>query len=124
MSSSPDWACSFEWHSPDNWPAVMLSSQQHINLRRIAREAIANALKHAHPENIVFDIDLNDKELCLRFSNDGAMTDPSGWIPNRGLNNIKYRVAEMGGSHKWGIEQVGANTRYCYLTVRVPLSNK
>jgi signal transduction histidine kinase len=111
-----------EWQSPDKFPAVMLSSQQHINLRRIARETIANALKHAHPDNIHLKVDLDHKELCMCIGNDGAITDPSGWIPNRGLNNIKSRVDEMGGSHKWGIEQMGTNTRYCQLTVRMPLT--
>jgi signal transduction histidine kinase len=112
----------FKWYSPDSWPAVMLSSQQHINLRRIAREAIANALKHAHPEHIRIEIDLDTNELGLLISNDGVISEISGWVPGRGVNNIKYRVAEMGGSHKWGIDQDGVNSRYCYLDVRIPLS--
>ncbi len=111
----------FEWRSSDGWPAVMLSSQQHINLKRIGREAIANALKHAHPENIIMEVALNARELCLRVSNDGAVTEPSNWIPGRGLNNINSRVTEMNGSHEWGIEQAGANKQYCYLAVRIPL---
>lgn len=112
----------FEWHSPDSWPAVMLNAQQHINLRRIAREAVANALKHANPANIIMQVELDTQELCLRIGNDGAIAEPSSWIPGRGLNNIKSRVAEMGSSHKWGIEQVGTNKQYCYLAVRIPLS--
>jgi signal transduction histidine kinase len=111
-----------EWHSAASLPTVMLSSQQQINLQRIAREAISNALKHAHPEHIAIRIDLESNELCLRVSNDGAITEISGWIPGRGVNNIKYRVAEMGGSHKWGIEQLDANRQYCCLAVCVPLS--
>ncbi len=117
-------AVRFEWRSPAEWPAVMLSSQQHINLRRIAREAIANALKHAHPQNIFVEVGLDFRGLCLRIGNDGAITDPSSWVPNRGLINIKSRVAEMGGSHNWGIEQLCAEGRYCQLTVCVPLSDK
>jgi signal transduction histidine kinase len=112
----------FEWHSPDKWPTVILSSQQHINLRRIAREGIANAIKHAHPANIRLEVDLKGKELCLHISNDGAITDPAGWMPNRGLNNIRSRIGEIGGSHKWVIEQAGDNTRYCRLTVCAPIS--
>ena len=112
----------FEWRSPVNWPAVMLSPKQRINLQRIAREAIANALKHAEPEHIAIEVDLANNELGLLISNDGAITGITSWIPGRGLNNIKYRVAEMGGSHKWGIEQSGANKQYCYLAVRIPLS--
>lgn len=111
----------FEWLAPDKWPAVMLSSQQHINLRRIAREAIANALKHAQPGNVIMEMELVGRELCFRISNDGTKTEPSSWIAGRGLNNIKSRVSEVGGSHEWGIEHKADNKRYCYLAVRMPL---
>lgn len=112
----------FEWLAPDKWPAVMLSSQQHINLRRIAREAIANALKHAQPESVIMQLELVGRALCFRISNDGTKTEPSSWSAGRGLNNIRSRVAEVGGSHEWGIEHNTANKRYCYLAVRMPLS--
>lgn len=111
----------FEWHSPHQWPAVMLSSQLHINLRRIAREAIANALKHAHPSGIIMQVELDGNELCLRIQNDGTDSHPSSWVPGRGLNNIKSRAAEVGGSHEWGIEYKAANKRYCSLALRIPL---
>ena len=112
---------SFKWHSPDRLPAITLSSGQHINLRRIARESVANALRHAHPANIILKVWLGDDMLSLSVSNDGAISDPTGWSANRGLNNIKSRVAEMGGSHKWVIEQTTTGERYCTLVVNVPL---
>ena len=113
----------FEWRSPvDSWPPVMLSSQQHINLRRIAREAIANAIKHAAPQNIIVEVDLNPMGLLLWIANDGATSDPSGWTPGRGMNNVSARVAEMNGSHKWGIERERDDEQYCYLTVHIPLT--
>ncbi|HEY0665940.1 MAG TPA: hypothetical protein VGD24_07740 [Gallionella sp.] len=112
----------FEWRSPEHWPEVMLSSQQHINLRRIAREAIANALKHAHPGNIIVDVSLSANAICFGVCNDGAISAPSGWKPNRGLNNIRSRATEMGGSHKWSIEQREDDRQYCRLTVCVPLT--
>jgi signal transduction histidine kinase len=111
-----------EWRSPASCPALMLGSQQQINLQRIAREAIANALKHAHPQYIMITIDLDNNGLGMRICNDGAIGEISGWTPGRGVNNIKYRVAEMGGSHKWGIEQDEVNSQYCYLDVRIPLA--
>lgn len=112
----------FKWISTDDWPPIKISSPQHINLRRIVREAIANALKHAKPENIILQAEVNMHNFCLRISNDGILSDPSDWSPNRGLNNIKSRVEEMGGSHKWGIEREEDNKQYCRLTVCAPLS--
>jgi signal transduction histidine kinase len=111
----------FEWHSPDQWPDIAINAVQHINLRRIARETIANALKHAYPKHIRIEAQLNERVLFLRISHDGTFTDPAHWISNRGLNNIQYRVTELNASHTWGIEQRIDHKRYCQLSVHIPL---
>ena len=112
-----------EWYSPSEWPSIVLDSGQHINLKRIARETVANALRHAHPCNIKIDaqVDSDNTSLCIRISNDGLISDPSSWKANRGLNNIRSRVEEMRGSHKWVIEQMDAHTSHCVLELNVPL---
>lgn len=110
------------WYSPATWPEFMLSSNLHINMRRIIREAIANALKHAQPKKVIIKVDLVDGELCLQSSHDGQIVDPSTWTPGRGLNNIKTRVAEMGASHKWVIDGAEGDAQYCKLTLCVPLA--
>ena len=112
-----------EWHSPAVLPATMLSSLQHINLKRITREAIANALKHASPENMIVHVTLGKDELHMRFANDGQISEPSTWIAGRGLNNIKFRVSQIPGTHKWIIEQKSGDKQYCVLDVHIPLSN-
>ena len=112
---------SFQWRSADHWPAIVMSSGQHINLRRITREAIANALKYAHPASLIIEVILEENRLLLHISHDGTITEPSGWIANRGLNNIKSRVAEMDGSHEWMIKQGADQIRYCQLAVNIPL---
>jgi signal transduction histidine kinase len=112
----------FEWHSSDQWPEIAIDANQHINLRRITREAIANALKHAHPQHIRIEAQLNALALCLRINHDGEFSDPATWISNRGLNNIKHRVLELNGSHTWGIEQRLDNKQYCQLALLIPLT--
>ena len=111
----------FNWRAPERWPDAILNSQQHINLRRVVRESIANALKHANPASIMIEAGMRMNELCLRIRHDGANSDPSSWVPGRGLNNIKSRVEEMGGSHKWVIELESTNRQYCCLNVCIPL---
>jgi signal transduction histidine kinase len=111
----------FECRSPDQWPEVLLNSQTHINLLRISREAIANAIKHAHADKIIFDFRIENYLLYMKFSNNGLISQPDTWVANRGLNNIKSRVLEMEASHKWVIEQGDGNNRYCTLEVIVPL---
>jgi signal transduction histidine kinase len=110
-----------EWYSSEHWPEIIFTSQQHINLRRIARETIANALKHAQPQHLILHIEYIADDLHMRICNDGEISDPANWIPNRGLNNIKSRVAEMGASHKWVIVEKANKQRYCQLAVTMPL---
>lgn len=112
----------FEWLSVSPWPELTLNSNLHINMRRIVRETIANALKHAHPKLIIMEVELIDKELYLRINHDGQLAEPANWAPGRGLHNIETRVAEMGASHKWGIVEAAENKQYCKLTLCVPLT--
>lgn len=112
----------FEWYSPTSWPELRLNSNLHINMRRIVREAIANALKHAHPRVVIVRVELVDGDLNLQISHDGQLVDPSNWTLGRGLNNIKTRVAEMGASHKWMIDDVGVDEQYCKLILCVPVA--
>lgn len=112
----------FEWRAENTWPERILNSTIHINLRRIVRESIANALKHAHPETVILKVELIAQELCLCLCHDGKLVEPTQWIAGRGLNNIKTRVAEMGASHKWGIVEGASNKQYCTLTLCVPIS--
>lgn len=112
---------SFEWHSSSIWPESLLASNLHINMRRIVREAIANALKHACPRVVIIKTDMVDNKLNLQLSHDGQLIDPSRWTPGRGLTNIRNRVDEMGASHKWEVDDLSAKQRYCRLTLCVPI---
>jgi two-component system, NarL family, sensor histidine kinase DevS len=113
-----------DWRAPAaDWPEIRLNSQQHINLRRILRETLANALKHARPLHCRIEVFLEGKQLSLKICSDGNASDPSCWVPGRGLNNIKSRIAEMGGSHRWVIEQPAEGGRYCCLETHILLSD-
>lgn len=111
------------WQAPEKLPEVMMSPQQHINVRRIVRETIANALKHAAPETVLVEMDALPATLCLCVGTDSIISNPADWKPGRGLNNIKTRAAEMNASHEWGIEQRGER-QYCCLTMYIPLGAK
>ena len=62
----------------------------------VAREAIANAVKHAEAKNITIGIHMNDEKLFIEISNDGKL--PMGEITlGGGLKNIKRMVEEKKG---------------------------
>lgn len=113
-----------EWRTiVEKWPDILLNSPCQINLRRIVRETIANALKHSQSQHFVMDITYENGMLRMCLCSDGNSVDPSVWVPGRGLNNIRSRIAEMGGSHKWVIEQREDGRRYCCLDALIPLAN-
>ncbi|MBE5865002.1 MAG: hypothetical protein E7292_02150 [Lachnospiraceae bacterium] len=65
----------------------------------VAREAIANAVKHAEAKNITIGIHKKEDKLCIGISNDGRV--PGGKIsPGGGLSNIKRMVEQKRGRFK------------------------
>lgn len=65
----------------------------------VAREAIANAVKHAEAKTITIGIHEKDKKLLIEISNDGKL--PAGKIaPGGGLTNIKRMVEEKRGQFR------------------------
>lgn len=89
------WIGEQPWTVPDSIREV---------LSMAAREAIANAVKHAAAKNIIIGIYKNDENLCIRISNDGKL--PAGKISmGGGLTNIKRMVEEKKGQFKVDINE-------------------
>ena len=70
-----------------------------LHLYRIAREAVANAVKHARCSRITVALELAAGELTLRVVDDGPETVP-GAVPaaGLGLGILKHRARQIGGS--------------------------
>ena len=111
------------WSQPDEVPAVYLDNHQWVNWGRILREAVTNALKHAHPYLVMVDIECNDQELKLKVFNDGSNLPLQDWVAGTGITNIKRRVAELGGTAHWGM-QTQDFTKGVLLTVCCPFEKK
>ncbi|HEY5036362.1 MAG TPA: sensor histidine kinase, partial [Chthoniobacterales bacterium] len=66
-----------------------------LNLYRIAQEAVANALKHGNPGEIIISLERDRKELRLTVEDDGSgivKKNPKGM----GLHIMKYRAGVIG----------------------------
>ncbi|GAB3097859.1 sensor histidine kinase [Lysobacter terrae] len=89
-------------------------------LYRIGREAILNALHHAHARNIEIELGYHSRELRLRIRDDGigmkelATSRPGHW----GLNGMYERSKRVGG-HFEIRSRVGAGTE---VSLRLPVS--
>ena len=70
-----------------------------LHLHRIAREAVANAVKHARCSRITVALERAAGELTLRVTDDGPETGP-GAVPTAGLGLgiLKHRARLIGGT--------------------------
>ena len=70
-----------------------------MHLHRIAREAVANAVKHARCSRITVALERAAGELTLRVTDDGPETGP-GAVPTAGLGLgiLKHRARLIGGT--------------------------
>jgi two-component system, NarL family, sensor histidine kinase UhpB len=67
-------------------------------LFRIAQEALANAAKHAGAETVTIELDQDEREARLSVSDDGRGFDTGSASGGFGLQTMRERVEEVGGS--------------------------
>jgi signal transduction histidine kinase len=79
-------------------PGVRVNSEEREALLRIAREAVANALRHGNPSWIKVEL-WNGSHVHLRVTDDGDGFDPMA-VPDRdrfGLTSMAERALAVGG---------------------------
>jgi PAS domain S-box-containing protein len=68
-------------------------------LFRIAQEAVANALKHGHPEHLQITLDADDQRILLCIENDGIPIPPEeARGDGMGLHLMRHRARLIGGT--------------------------
>jgi signal transduction histidine kinase len=107
-----------DWRQADALPERILGQKEVVNLGRILREAISNAMQHAKPQRVVVNIDYVLAHLVIEVRDDGVGRAQGDWKPGRGLRNMELRAGELGGSLRWqDVEPQG-----CSVQCRIPLS--
>lgn len=81
---------------PDN---AELGREQSAVLYRVAREVLANILKHAEAHAVEFSLELDRDQAVLRIGDDGRGFDPDAATPERhlGLRIMRDTTLEAGG---------------------------
>jgi two-component sensor histidine kinase len=83
---------------PAQLPHYPLSTEERHNLFMAVKEALNNVLKHAHATEVRISLALEDRDLRIVVADDGC-----GFLMNgshnggNGLNNMKERLARIGG---------------------------
>jgi signal transduction histidine kinase len=104
-----------QWnYYPDALPRK-LSARAHVNLTRILREAISNALKHAMPSQITINLQTSGECSEITVSDNGRMGHDSSWVEGNGCRIIRQRVEEIDGELEWKTDQG------CTLCIRLPV---
>lgn len=86
------------WHESAPLPQIKLGSLKELDLARILREALSNALRHGDASAIDIVVTPSPQQLTLSIANGGAQLPPRDWRPGLGLRGMRQRVRRLGGS--------------------------
>ena len=78
-----------------------INARQKINIERILKESITNAICHAYPSFITMDFRIEHQCLNIQMTHDGKINPIEDWEKGKGINNIKTRTHEINGSVTW-----------------------
>jgi len=109
------------WTADELPPELLLPARTHLQLTRILREAVSNAIHHSGGRHCAVRIGFDGSTLTLEVQDDGrGMAPDSGGQRGHGLPNIERRVRLLGGEHRFSAPPGdGSGT---LLAVRIPLS--
>jgi signal transduction histidine kinase len=75
-----------------------LAANQEVVLLRSAQEALANVRKHAAAGRVAVELRFADPGTCLAVTDDGIGFDPDAATVGYGLDGMRRRVGEIGGT--------------------------
>lgn len=84
------------------WVEADLPPDAADNVYRIAQEALANAMRHAHATNVKISLTMTDQVLELSVRDDGrGLREETMHQPGLGLRIMNYRAQAIGGNVEW-----------------------
>lgn len=98
-----------------------LTPEQNIHLYRIIREALANAIKHAHAQHVWIDLVREPHRLAVSVSNDGTpLVAAALRRDGLGMRQMRMRARLLGGE----LELRGNGNNHTVLEIILPLTLK
>jgi len=98
-----------------------ISSRQATNFKRVAQEIITNILKHAEANNVRVESRFIDGLFTLSVCDDGSTKLMKDWINGRGVNNIRTRMEESGGTVRWNQRIIGEQLAGTCVDINIPI---
>lgn len=90
-----------EWFQLDDLPNPELDDAQAMHLFRIGREAVTNALRHAHPQHLRIVVAHVGADLVFEVTDDGHYPDGGQVGSGRGTQNMQSRAEQLKGEIAW-----------------------
>ena len=106
----------FEFSGPEALPPLPGEAAEHIY--RFAQEAVANIVRHARASSVDIRLAIEDPDLVLTVSDDGAGFDPetAAGRGGMGLRIMRFRAQSLGGRSTVESDSIGTR-----VALRVPL---
>lgn len=89
------------WDVPTDLPDPALHEAQVLNLFRIMREAVTNALRHGHAHRLRIRIRQAGSDLVIDVTDDGPGLANQQAPNGRGSRNMRQRAAALHGQIAW-----------------------
>ncbi len=86
-----------DWQVSNDLAEAELSPKQALELTQFLREAVSNALKHAHPVCVTIRFALEANCLQVSIGNDGDIQPPERWQAGTGLGGMRARIRALHG---------------------------
>ena len=78
--------------------SVEVPARVRHELLAVVKESLANVAKHAGAREVTVGLKMNNGQLNLTVKDDGRGFDPARATPGSGLQNLRERVRQVGGS--------------------------
>lgn len=87
-------------HGRESIPALPVNPDVQHHVLAVTKEAINNVLKHSRATAVVIDLSYRDESFGITIRDDGIGFDPKAqeFSDRNGLQNMRTRVAEIGGT--------------------------
>lgn len=109
-----------DFTNTERMPAVQLSSTFRHHLLMIVKEALHNIVAHSAASVVTLHIAVEGTQLLVEIADNGhGLPTPEAMKPGNGLQNMKSRALDLGGSCDFLAPETGFGTRIL-LTLPLP----
>ena len=109
------------WTEDHGATEFILPPRQRINLGRIIREGLSNALRHGPPASVAIHTMVDESRLELAIADDNRSAPIAEWEEGTGMTNMRTRAKEIGADIHWHQAEPGSAATGTTLRLTLPL---